>query len=203
MNTLATPFRTILKGLQAVIGIVLTKERHREPILTRIYLHLNRTLARFEKLVANWQNNTLPKQRHRPVRPDPARALCARRPPAPAPPPASPPAAPGSSATSTTTIFAATPASSSTSSPPPNASPSSPKSPAPAESSARWPDPSASRCPATRHRPPRNPPNPRQPPIPRPHRHRCGRNIRPSASATPSFQKPANPHRRRTPILLQ
>ena len=69
MNTLATPFRTILKGLQAVIGIVLTKERHREPILTRIYLHLNRTLARFEKLVANWQNNTLPKPRQRAPRP--------------------------------------------------------------------------------------------------------------------------------------
>ncbi len=71
MTTLATTFRAILSGLQAVIGIVAAKNPARDQILGRIYVHLNRTIQRFEKLVAHWRNNTLPKPRV--SRPSPAR----------------------------------------------------------------------------------------------------------------------------------
>ena len=78
MTTLATTFRAILTGFQAVIGIVARKEPHRDAFLAQIYHHLNRTIQRFEKLVAHWRNNTLPRQRKpRPgagaLRPSPAR----------------------------------------------------------------------------------------------------------------------------------
>ncbi len=69
MTDLATPFRTILKGLLAVIGIVARKEPHRDAFLARIYFHLNRTIQRFEKLVTHWRNSTLPRQRQRAPRP--------------------------------------------------------------------------------------------------------------------------------------
>ena len=61
MTTLATHFRTILSGLQVVIGIVAAKDRARDAFLARIHHHLNRTIQRFEKLVAHWRNNSLPK----------------------------------------------------------------------------------------------------------------------------------------------
>ena len=70
MHPIATIFRTILSGLQVVIGIVATKEPARDPLLARIYNHLNRTMVRFEKLVTHWRNNTLPKPgKPRPGRP--------------------------------------------------------------------------------------------------------------------------------------
>ena len=70
MTTLATHFRTILSGLQAVIGIVANKEPARDLLLARIYYHLNRTIQRFEKLVTNWRAGTLPKPgKPRPGRP--------------------------------------------------------------------------------------------------------------------------------------
>ena len=65
MTDLATSFRDILKGLQVVIGIVVTQDRHREPLLAKIFHHLSRTIQRWEKLVANWRNGTLPKPRTR------------------------------------------------------------------------------------------------------------------------------------------
>ncbi len=70
MSTLAASFRAILTGLQVVIGIVARKEPQRDAVLARIYFHLNRTIQRFEKLVAHWRNNTLPK----PCNPRPGRA---------------------------------------------------------------------------------------------------------------------------------
>ena len=69
MTTLATQFRTILAGLQAVIGIIAAKNPPHLPLLTQIYFHLNRTIQRFERLVTHWRNNTLPKQRQRAPRP--------------------------------------------------------------------------------------------------------------------------------------
>ena len=75
MTTLATHFRTILAGLLVVIGIVATKEPARDPFLARIYHHLNRTIQRFEKLVAHWRAGTLPKPgKPRPGRPSHPRA---------------------------------------------------------------------------------------------------------------------------------
>ena len=75
MTTLATHVRTILSGLQAVIGIVANKEPARDLLLARIYYHLNRTIQRFEKLVAHWRAGTLPKQcKPRPGRPSHPRA---------------------------------------------------------------------------------------------------------------------------------
>ena len=70
MTTLATHFRTILSGLQVVIGIVAANDRARDAFLARIYYHLNRTMVRFEKLVAHWRAGTLPKTgKPRPGRP--------------------------------------------------------------------------------------------------------------------------------------
>ena len=70
MHALAAIFRTILSGLQAVIGIVATKEPARDAFLARIYYHLNRTIQRFDRLVTHWRNNTLPKPgKPRPGRP--------------------------------------------------------------------------------------------------------------------------------------
>ncbi len=69
MTDLATPFRTILQGLQAVIGIVVAKKPPHTPLLVQIFYHLTRTIHRFEKLVTNWRNNTLPRQRQRAPRP--------------------------------------------------------------------------------------------------------------------------------------
>jgi hypothetical protein len=66
MSPLATRFREILSGLLAFIATVAAKERPRTEFLVRVHGHLNRTIQRFEKLVAHWRNNTLPKQRHRP-----------------------------------------------------------------------------------------------------------------------------------------
>ena len=70
MTTLATHFRAILSGLQVVIGIVAANDRARLAFLACIHNHLNRTMVRFEKLVAHWRNNTLPK----PGKPRPGRA---------------------------------------------------------------------------------------------------------------------------------
>ena len=61
MHPLATTFRAILAGIQAVIGTVVRKDRTRDAVLAPIYFHLSRTIQRFEKLVAHWRNNTLPK----------------------------------------------------------------------------------------------------------------------------------------------
>jgi hypothetical protein len=66
MTTLTTPFRSILNGLKAVIAQIASKDRPRAIFLITIHTHLNRTIQRFEKLVAHWRANTLPKQRHRP-----------------------------------------------------------------------------------------------------------------------------------------
>ncbi len=74
MTTLASPFRTILAGLLAVIGIVAAKNPARDALLGRIYRHLNRTIQRFEKLVTHWRNNTLPE----PCKPRPGRPARAR-----------------------------------------------------------------------------------------------------------------------------
>ncbi len=70
MTILATHFRAILAGLQVVIGIVAANDRARLAFLACIHNHLNRTMVRFEKLVAHWRNNTLPK----PGKPRPGRA---------------------------------------------------------------------------------------------------------------------------------
>ncbi len=80
MTDLATQFRTILKGLQAVIGIVAAKNPDRDQILGRIYFHLNRTMQRFETLVTRWRDNTLPK----PCKPRPARSGAGALRPSPA-----------------------------------------------------------------------------------------------------------------------
>ena len=70
MSTLATHFRAILAGLQVVIGIVAANDRPRLGFLACIHNHLNRTIQRFEKLVANWRAGTLPKPgKPRPGRP--------------------------------------------------------------------------------------------------------------------------------------
>ena len=70
MSTLATHFRAILAGLQVVIGIVAANDRPRLAFLACIHNHLNRTIQRFEKLVANWRAGTLPKTgKPRPGRP--------------------------------------------------------------------------------------------------------------------------------------
>ena len=70
MHPIATHFRAILAGLLVVIGIVAAKEPARDPFLARIYHHLNRTIQRFEKLVAHWRAGTLPKTgKPRPGRP--------------------------------------------------------------------------------------------------------------------------------------
>ncbi len=75
MTTLATPFRTILTGLQAVIGLVAAKRPPHTLLLTHIYFHLNRTIQRFEKLVTRWRDKTLPKPcKPRPGRPARTRA---------------------------------------------------------------------------------------------------------------------------------
>ncbi len=69
MSTVATTFRVILTGLQAVIALVAAKNHPRAELLSRAYFHLNRTIQRFEKLVAHWRDNTLPRQRKRASRP--------------------------------------------------------------------------------------------------------------------------------------
>jgi hypothetical protein len=68
MNPLATLFRTILTGLNAVIAQIANKNRTKTDFLITIHRHLNCTIQRFEKLVAHWQAGTLPKQRTRPGR---------------------------------------------------------------------------------------------------------------------------------------
>ncbi len=70
MTTLATTFRAILSGLQAVIAQIAYNDRPRGQFLVQIWTRLSRTIQRFEKLVTNWRNNTLPKQgKPRPGRP--------------------------------------------------------------------------------------------------------------------------------------
>ena len=68
MSTLATTFGVILNGLKAVIAELAAKDRPRTQFLVQIWTRLNKTIQRFEKLVTNWRNNSIPKQRHRPGR---------------------------------------------------------------------------------------------------------------------------------------
>jgi hypothetical protein len=82
MNPLATLFRAILTGLNAVIAQIANKDRARTPYLVSIHCHISRTIHRFETLVARWQAGTLPKQRSRPgrtARPSSAPRLPTRR----------------------------------------------------------------------------------------------------------------------------
>ena len=69
MTTLSTIFRAILSDLQKVIAPIAAKERTRTEFLVRVWQHLNRTIQRFEKLVAHWRAGTLPK----PGKPRPGR----------------------------------------------------------------------------------------------------------------------------------
>ena len=70
MTSPATLFRAILSGLMAVIATIAGKDRTRTEFLVRVHGHLNRTIQRFERLVAHWRNNTLPKLgKPRPGRP--------------------------------------------------------------------------------------------------------------------------------------
>lgn len=76
MTPAATLFRTILTGLRGVIAALAARDRARQPLLLRIHQHIGHTIARFERLFAHWQNNTLPQLRApRPGRPSRPRGL--------------------------------------------------------------------------------------------------------------------------------
>ena len=66
MTTLATPFRTILSGLQVTLGLLAGRNHVFCDLICRVWHRLTRTITRFERLVTRWQAGTLPKPRTRP-----------------------------------------------------------------------------------------------------------------------------------------
>ena len=66
MSFLATTFRAILAGLQSVIAPISARDRARTDFFVRAANRINRTIQRFESLVARWQSGTLPNPRTTP-----------------------------------------------------------------------------------------------------------------------------------------
>ena len=70
MTTLAITFRAILTSLRGVIAALAAKDHARQMLLLRIHQHIGHTIARFERLFAQWRTGTIPPPRApRPGRP--------------------------------------------------------------------------------------------------------------------------------------
>ena len=69
MQSFATTFCAILTDLRAAIAHIAARDRARTQFLVFLWGRISRTSQRFERLVAHWRNNTLPKPRLRARRP--------------------------------------------------------------------------------------------------------------------------------------